>query len=80
MAVPAAVRTVTVSAAVVPAFMEKVLAPFGANTLIDAGASGSEVDVAEEPHAAQIARPRTRMSRRMRIRCARGEVGAREPA
>jgi len=79
IAAPAAVRTVTVSVAVVPTFIEKVFAPFGANTVIDAGAFGSVVVVAEEPHAAQMA---TRISegRRMRIRCARAEPDARERA
>lgn len=52
-AVPAAVRTVTVSTAVVPAFIEKVFEPFGARTVINAGAFGSVV-VVEEPHAAPI--------------------------
>ncbi len=77
MAIPAAVRTVTASVAVVPAFIEKVLAPFGANTLIDAGALGSAV-VAEEPHDAQVTSARPAVNRRMRIRCARAGSGARE--
>ena len=52
MVVPPPVRTVTVSAAVVPVFIKKVFKPFGAVTTIDAGAFGS---VADEPHPAQIA-------------------------
>ena len=54
-AVPAAVRAVTVSAAVAPAVIEKTLEPFGAFTVIDAGAFGSSGVVEDEPHAAQIA-------------------------
>src|SRR6476660_6826988 len=53
-AVPAAVRTVTLSAAVPPAFIEKTFEPFGARTVIEAGAFGSAGVVVDEPHAAQI--------------------------
>jgi len=53
-AVPAAVRTVTLSAAVPPAFIEKTFEPFGARTVITAGAFGSAGVVVDEPHAAQI--------------------------
>ena len=44
----------TVSAAVAPAFIEKTFEPFGARTVIDAGAFGSAGVVDDDPHAAQI--------------------------
>jgi hypothetical protein len=64
MAAPEAVRTVTVSAAVVPAFMEKVLDPFGARTVSNAGALGSTVDDVDDPHAAHSANARFRSRER----------------
>ena len=66
---PAAVRTVTVSAAVVPGFIEKRFVPFGARTVIEAGPLGSDGS-ADDPHAAQMANANPSKSRRIRILCA----------
>ena len=65
-AVPAAVRTITVRTAVVPAFIEKAFEPLGARTVIDAGAFGSVV-VDDEPHAAQIVSGNPYQSHRCRM-------------
>ena len=77
-AVPAAVRTVTVSAAVVPAFIEKTFEPFGARTVIDAGAFGSAGVVDDDPHAAQIdsVNPYQKRLVRMLLTYSTGPLGA----
>ncbi len=80
MADPLAVRTVTVNAAVAPAFIEKALDPLGARTVSDAGALGSIVVDPDEPHAAHAMTKSPRESGRMRIRCAGAGRDARERA